>query len=209
MINFKNYKFMSLGSNCADLWYLGSNRLHGPADNIVIKTATGVNYLLNNTLFNKIYSDGFTEEIKTWANNDDIKNILNYEDFKIVHNNPETDKFKLEFKKRSDRLLNFIADISAENKWLVFNLNDYFATKDHKPTLELLKLIKILKDKKLYDKTIFVQLKRTKATTENKWESWIDSDYLFKKTIIINDVIELGAAQKQFKEQFINILKGN
>ena len=47
MIKFEDLKFMSIGSNCAPILFLGKDRIRGPIDNMAITDAYAIKFLIS------------------------------------------------------------------------------------------------------------------------------------------------------------------
>lgn len=115
-------KFMSIGSNCYNIAFLGNYRVRGPIDNILSLKG------LSSTV--KLFDGTFEEEILNsppWniEFKKNSKNILvyTYEDFQIIHNDPLTEKFKKKSKRRLQSLETFSKEVRTNpNFYFVYTL---------------------------------------------------------------------------------------
>jgi len=163
-MKFEDLKFMSIGSNCAPILFLGKNRIRGPIDNMAITDAYAIKFLIENTFFNYIcdetnfiitnpkYGKGRPADPDVW---------FIYKYVNILHNDPRTDKFKVELKKRCELFNSFLANVKTnKNYYFTFCLNEAMVdTTTHKLKDKTLYYIcEYLKSIALLDKVIFVQL---------------------------------------------------
>lgn len=120
----ENLKFMSIGSNCYGMAYMGNQRVRGPIDNVLaIKGLTSAISLFNGTLENEILNTIPKEYAKTNPSQNDI--TFRYENFWVVHNDVRTDKFKEEFHKRIQSFNDFYKNIKLPDYWFIYNLGQF------------------------------------------------------------------------------------
>lgn len=120
----ENLKFMSIGSNCYGMAYMGEQRVRGPIDNVLAtKGLTSAISLFNGTLENEILNTIPKEYAKTNPSQNDI--TFRYENFWVVHNDVRTDKFKEEFHKRIQNFNDFYKNIKLPEYWFIYNLGQF------------------------------------------------------------------------------------
>lgn len=154
-----NLKFLSIGSNCAGIGFLGKARLRGPVDNVVVKNL-GFKKLFDNTLYEEITETQpqISSKFQSWEND----SLLSYsfQSVDIIHNNPFEDSFKKELKKRLERFNNFYENIHNEENYFIYSLSNLDVDKWHNPTKYFSSVIQALTDLNILDKVIFVGTKR-------------------------------------------------
>lgn len=159
----ENLKFMSIGSNCYGMAYMGEQRVRGPIDNfLAMKGLTSTITLFKGALENEILNT-IPKEFKGTPRQFEI--TFQYENFWIVHNDARTSKFKEEFQRRIQNFNDFYSNIKLSNYWFVYNLGQFdikFSNGIGKgintevPTDYFLNGLEYLKSLKLLDKIIFV-----------------------------------------------------
>lgn len=163
----ETYKFMSIGGNCADIWYLGPDRLRGPVDNIVVTHYKCFKFLLGNYFADTIVDALQNNKYKTWQKkglnfDGDSPIAYDFNRYSIRHHNPNSDKYIEEVRKRNNRLVDFYNTLLTNDKYFfVYNLNESdIDRKTHKlisNTLE--EKIKFLLKENILEKVIFVETK--------------------------------------------------
>ena len=139
-------QFMSIGSNCASYMILGNDRVRGPIDNFVLKGLTSVKVLFDKSFLNFLNEKPIITERESPVINDS-KYQYEYKEFYICHNNPLTDKFKQEIKKRYKRFIDYMND---KSKVFLYSLGDYDNSSNIIEGIEYLKSINML------DRIIFI-----------------------------------------------------
>ena len=92
----ENLKFMSIGSNCYGMAYMGEQRVRGPIDNVLaLKGLSSSISLFERTLENEILNT--TPKVYNKTNPSQFDITFKYENFWIVHNDVRTKEFKEEF----------------------------------------------------------------------------------------------------------------
>lgn len=209
-MKFEDLKFMSLGGNCAALALLGKERIRGPVDNLA-----GVK---NKLCFESLLNDTFLKDFeKTPIISDRVPNFekdsdkqYTYEHYAVCHNNPTTEKFKLEIEKRYNNFKDFYAQISETDHYFIYCLNTEISKASH--TVQNPKLLKaeidFLKKKNILQKVIFVETK-----TDNKksnWNFWAEDLAKFKIPLHVRiydlDIWNPEKTQTQFKEKICELL---
>ena len=164
MTDIENLKFMSIGSNCYGMAYMGEQRVRGPIDNVLaLKGLTSSISLFEGTLENEILHTTPIECKKTNPSQNDI--TFKYKNFWIVHNDVKTEKFKEEFHKRILNFTNFYKNINSPEYWFIYNLGQFdvkFAdgigrgTNTEEPTDFFIRGLEYIKNLNLLNKVIFV-----------------------------------------------------
>lgn len=120
----KNLKFMSIGSNCYGIAYMGEQRVRGPIDNVLaLKGLSSSISLFEGTLENEILNT--TPKVYDKTNPSQFDVTFKYENFWIVHNDVRTKEFKEEFHKRTQNFEEFRKNISLPDHWFVYNLGQF------------------------------------------------------------------------------------
>ena len=120
----KNLKFMSIGSNCYGIAYMGEQRVRGPIDNVLaLKGLSSSISLFERTLENEILNT--TPKVYDKTNPSQFDITFKYENFWIVHNDVRTKEFKEEFHKRIQNFEEFRKNISLPDHWFVYNLGQF------------------------------------------------------------------------------------
>lgn len=156
--------FMSIGSNCACIHFLGPDRIKGPVDNMAITDAYILKYLIDNTLFEYISNNkNFKISKPRWGkgrqSDPDVWFVYKY--LYIIHNDPRTKNFKEELKSRILRFNDFINKVKTQdNYYFTFCLNEWMVdTSNHKLKNKTFYYVcEYLKSINLLDKIIFVEL---------------------------------------------------
>lgn len=159
-----NLKFMSIGSNCYGMAYMGDQRVRGPIDNVLaLKGLSSSISLFEGTLENEILNTTPKLYDKTNPSQNDI--TFKYENFWIVHNDVRTKKFKEEFHKRIQNFEDFRKNINLPENWFVYNLGQFDVkftngigkgNNTEEPTDYFLNGLEYFKMLNLLDKIIFV-----------------------------------------------------
>lgn len=159
-----NLKFMSIGSNCYGMAYMGDQRVRGPIDNVLaLKGLSSSISLFKDTLENEILNTTPKLYDKTNPSQNDI--TFKYENFWIVHNDVRTKKFKEEFHKRVQNFDEFRKNINLPENWFVYNLGQFDVKftdgigkgeNTEEPTDYFLNGLEYFKMLNLLDKIIFV-----------------------------------------------------
>lgn len=159
-----NLKFMSIGSNCYGMAYMGGQRVRGPIDNVLaLKGLSSSISLFEGTLKNEILNTTPKLYDKTNPSQNDI--TFKYENFWIVHNDVRTKGFKEEFLKRIQNFEEFRKNINLPENWFVYNLGQFDikftdgignGENTEEPTDYFLNGLEYFKMLNLLDKIIFV-----------------------------------------------------
>lgn len=214
MLKIEELKFMSIGANCADIGYLGKDRIRGPVDNM-----SGIDKVLCfECLFNGTFLDEFKKlpKIKSRVKNfeGDSDKCYFYNSFAVCHNNPFEEKFKLELVKRYNNFKNFYSHIQEPNYYFTYSLNTEISKITH--TIENRSLIEreicFLKDLKILNKTIFVGTRLVK--NKGNWDFYSNGFEKEFPEILYVEIEDLNIwhpedTQKQFKEKVSILLNSN
>ena len=120
----ENLKFMSIGSNCYGMAYMGEQRVRGPIDNVLaLKGLSSSISLFEGTLENEILNT--TPKVYDKTNPSQFDVTFKYENFWIVHNDVRTKEFKEEFHKRIQNFEEFRKNINLPDHWFVYNLGQF------------------------------------------------------------------------------------
>ena len=120
----ENLKFMSIGSNCYGMAYMGEQRVRGPIDNVLaLKGLSSSISLFERTLENEILNT--TPKVYNKTNPSQFDITFKYENFWIVHNDVRTKEFKEEFHKRIQNFEEFRKNINLPDHWFVYNLGQF------------------------------------------------------------------------------------
>lgn len=120
----ENLKFMSIGSNCYGMAYMGEQRVRGPIDNVLaLKGLSSSISLFEGTLENEILNT--TPKVYNKTNPSQFDITFKYENFWIVHNDVRTKEFKEEFHRRIQNFEEFRKNISLPDHWFVYNLGQF------------------------------------------------------------------------------------
>lgn len=160
----ENLKFMSIGSNCYGMAYMGEQRVRGPIDNVLaLKGLSSSISLFEGTLENEILNT--TPKVYDKTNPSQFDVTFKYENFWIVHNDVRTKEFKEEFHRRIQNFEKFRKNISLPDHWFVYNLGQFDVKftdgigkgeNTEKPTEFFLNGLEYFKMLNLLDKIIFV-----------------------------------------------------
>lgn len=160
----ENLKFMSIGSNCYGMAYMGEQRVRGPIDNVLaLKGLSSSISLFEGTLENEILNT--TPKVYDKTNPSQFDVTFKYENFWIVHNDVRTKEFKEEFHRRIQNFEEFRKNISLPDHWFVYNLGQFDVkftdgigkgNNTEEPTDYFLNGLEYFKMLNLLDKIIFV-----------------------------------------------------
>lgn len=162
--------FFYIGGNCADIGFLGDNRIKGPVDNMI-----GINGLLSTkSLFEQTIISEFHQKpsvIKPWkktVDTDPGKTHI-YKNYQVVHNIPTEQKFLDNLEKRFNAFLTFYEQLKSEsNLFFIYHINEYdMNKKKHIVYKNFYKGIEYLQKIGILDKLIIVQTKNIKLN--NTW----------------------------------------
>lgn len=201
---FEDMKFMSIGGNCAPIGFLGKDRIRGPVDNLA-----GVrDKLCFECLFDGTFLEDFKKEPKIENRHPgytgDSDKAYIYEHYAVCHNNPFEEKYKIELKKRYETFLDFYSHIELPAYYFTYSLNTEISkTRNKIQNKELIdKEISFLKDKGLFQKTIFVGTKN--VNVKNNWNYYAKEfeeeypDVLYVELLDLN-VFDPVKSFEQFK----------
>lgn len=172
------YKFMSIGGNCANTFFLGDNRIKGPVDNTIVKTKESLEIILTNRYFDhikeNIKNNSFiiSKRPPSFANDSEV--AYDTKIIKIPHNNPYEEKYIIELEKRCNNLKKFLKEVLLnDNYYLIYSLNYCDVNIKTNKLIKNTLLNKILYIKKLglLDKTIFIE------TTGKGWLNCKSPDF--------------------------------
>lgn len=210
-MNFDEIKFMSLGSNCANLGFI-KNRIKGPVDNLSgCRNIVCFEVLFDgDSIIEELNSDPIITD-RTPNFEGDSDKYYSYKHYIVCHNDPRTEKYKIEFEKRLRTFQEFIKSINNPDQYLIYSLGTAEINK-YKHTLQsdnpIQAEIDFLKNKGLLNKTIFVGCKN--VNIKNNWDFY--SEDFSKKFSNINYILieDLNIwkpmeSQKQFEEKFLKL----
>lgn len=218
MKKFDDYCFMSIGSNCAPILFLGPNRLRGPVDNIIIKDAYVLKFLVEGTYFSYIINKkNYTKEKpKYLCRQNDPKFWTIYPYLCILHNDPESIQYREELTKRLITFNSFLQQVKTNpNYYFTFCLNEWIVdTKTHLlKTKTLYYVCEYLKSINLLSKVIFVQLHSDDISHGGYCNCYIKDIYKWKEKYNLK-VIDLYSKDKidgeelyqQFKTKVLEVI---
>lgn len=199
-----NNKFMSLGSMCAPIYYLGENREKGPLDNVRGKGLKTVKLLFEGNYISEIQNLlPMQPKIEIFREYDQYnptiyvdKEHKSYEFpfVTIVHNNPNQDKFMVELKERNDLFNSFLNNVKHNsNYYFTYTLNNYwdnYGTESFKKE-EFEEFMCYLKNYGVLDKTIFVGIDERQFKFHNYKINDSDLKYFQEKYNLIYIYIPL------------------
>ena len=218
MMQFSDYKFMSIGSNCAGMLFLGKDRLKGPVDNVVILDAYAIKYLIDDIYYSYITDTNNYKLVKPSygkARPQDPDNWYEYKYVRILHNDPSTDKYKKELLARLELFNSFLKNVKKTvNHYFVFTLNEYMCnTKTH--TLQnktFYYILNYLKSVNLLSKVIFVMMHAPGIPHGGYADCWLQDIDKFKNqyglTVIelfSDKIIDSDKLQVDFKNKFMQL----
>lgn len=213
--NFKNLHFMQLWGDCSNLGYLGRTRIHGPVDNVYSVKPENIELLLDNKYYKHIVNYKFktTERLPNFEG--DSTTEYDFDTVKILHNNPTTEKYIKELKKRIDYFNEFYSKLKNNNNYyFTINFNDevVFQTDNTLKGNVLERIIKILLKYNILHKTIFVGLNKGNTCWAPNMHLENINDYILKYKIKYveiyeNDIWNTITSEEQFKKQVIRGLK--
>lgn len=203
-LKFSDLKFMSIGGNCADTYFLGKDRIRGPVDNLYFeKGLENVFDVLDGKILREIISRKF--EIKKSGN--DTLRIYPCR-IRVVHNDPFQKEYIEEFRKRFYRLINFINTRDPKNI-LVYTINRNDVIEDNQPfhlKKSFYDSVDRLNKMNLLNRIIFVGTKNPR-----KWKEWAryyseDFKKLKVKYIEIDDIFDSDKNYNQFKNEVMKLI---
>ena len=159
----ENLKFMSIGSNCYGMAYMGEQRVRGPIDNfLAMKGFSSTITLFEGTIENEILNTK-PKEFKGSPRQFEVTFL--YDNFWIVHNDARTNKFKEEFQRRIQNFNEFYKNIDLPDHWFIYNLGQFDikfsdgigkGINTQEPTDYFLKGLEYIKSLDILNKIIFV-----------------------------------------------------
>ncbi len=213
----EDIKFMQLGGNCACIGYLGTERLRGPVDNVILKDVELIKLLIENKYYTYLINSEFKKDNRTPGWKGDSPYFYKYSHVWIAHHNPLDKKYQEHLKERISSFNIFLDKVrNSENYYFTININEFMIDKEQHTlkgdTLE--DILKYLININLKDKVIFVSTKLAKKN--NTWNYYSDDAYrLLDKykikhiTIYDNDIWDTEECHKQFLSKAIDIIKNN
>ena len=212
-----NYEFMSIGTNCGPIEYLGPKRNKGPVDNVVIRDAWAIKYLVDNNYYNYICNEKNFNIVKPSYHTFGPNEWFIYQYVKIIHNDPRLQSYKDELKKRCEAFNQFLTKVREnDNYYFTLTLNeDSVDTTTHcLKDRSLYWILEYLKKENLLNKTIFVQLHSDGIPhgqycncyiNDIKW--WREQyDLKVIDLYTIGNHINSSELQEQFRRQVIKLL---
>ncbi len=174
-----DYHFMSLGSNCAPILFLGPDRIKGPVDNVVILDAYILKFLIDGTYFDYVTNPDNYKMINPWygkSRPEDPDQWFEYKYLRIIHNDPRTPKYTEELKRRLETFKEFLKNVrTKDNYYFTFCMNEATVdTSTHRTTNNILYWVcEYLKSQGLLHKLIFVQTHAEKIAHGGWWNCYI------------------------------------
>lgn len=208
-------QLMSIGSNCANIGFLGKDRIRGPIDNVIAtKGIMSSKLLFENNLYEAIKNakPKITKNLtKTFPGDSDYK--YEYNDFMFVHNNPTEEKFLKEFKRRIDTFNEFYKNIDKDDHYFVYSLGTNDVNKSTREVYDAfifgLRYLEILN---ILDKTIIVGTRN--ENVKNYWDFYskdiekICNDKKIKYIEVVdNNVYHPDIPEKQFCSKLYSLLQ--
>lgn len=168
MKDLENLKFMSIGGNCADIAYLGKDRLRGPVDNVVgRKGLLTIRNLFEDNLLNVIKETPWKLEPRKpdFPGDSEITYLLT--DYRVVHNDPRTEKYQVEIEKRFNNFKSFYEELKNNPKYyFTYSLNYFDVSDTGVLSKNFFEGVNLLKSLGILDKVIFI------GTTSDKVAFW-------------------------------------
>lgn len=208
------YKFISIGSNCACLGYLGSDRIKGPVDNMIsTKGSVCVEALFSGNIVDEIVNNPpleITNRNKGYPTDSDKAYI--YKSYTVCHNNPVTEKFKEEFLKRYKNFKDFYNHINEPNHYFTYSFEREVDKVSHLVNdIEMINILEYLKELNLLDKTLFVSTRNERV--KNNWNyyatninSYIEKYDLKHIEIVDTNIFHPEATVEQFQSKIKKVL---
>ncbi len=211
-----NYHFMSLGSNCAPILFLGPDRIKGPVDNVVITDAYILKFLIEGTYFDYVTNPKNFEMVEPQYGKGrpaDPDQWFIYKYLRILHNDPRTSKYAEELSKRLKVFKEFLNKVrTQDNYYFTFCLNEALVnTNTHTLTDKTLYWVcEYLKKQGLIEKVIFVQTHAGKIPHSGYFNCYIENIQEWKEKYNLK-VIDLYWNMPEEKdclcEQFFSKIK--
>lgn len=223
MIKFEDYKFMSIGGNCANIYLLGGqNRIKGPIDNVLIEKVGAIQLLFENKYYNYVKNKPVKLTPKAPQGNDPLFSSAYFAGMTMPHNNPKTEKYLDGLKIRLETFNQFYTELKQpkNHNFFIFVLNNrtnYYNQKMLRGTL-LVDILNYLKSLNLLDKVIFIGTTEDTSLKLNwsyynyslnkadlkKLQATYNLNYFEVNNLNLETLDGKLAAAKQFKDAFMN-----
>ena len=201
-MKFEDLKFMSIGSNCGDIFFLGKNRVRGPIDNVnLYKGLINVDDVLSEKLLQDVISKNFDEIERRGQKVYRCRETF----IEFWHNNPNEEKFLVEFKRRYDNLRKALKDES-----FYFTYNPAWTDSKDGKNLEnsFYKGLQVLERYGIKDRVILTNCINPNEDVKNVFHpsSGFKGEYLLQITLDGISRTNTDEIFQQFKEKVIKLL---
>jgi hypothetical protein len=189
-----NYEFLCIGGNCACVHTLGEHRIKGPLDNM--KSKNGLSSIKSifedGGLEKEFFEIGEIEQPFCGNHRDENEIWFSTRNYYIVHNNFRDTDFRNSLKNRIKTLYDYLDSLkNSSTKFLVYSLCEKDIDPiNHKMSDLFLQGIEILKEQKIFEKTVFLMI----TSDDRKWYHFTCDD-IYKHTkkvinmhILISDI---------------------
>ena len=211
-MKFDDLKFMSIGSNCANLGCV-KNRIKGPVDNLagVDRVICFENLFEGDEILKELSAEPIITDRTPNFEGDSDKYYI-YKHYMVCHNDPRTEKYKIEFERRLRVLQDFYKHIQEADHYFVYSLgpSEIDRSKNTLQTDNNLKdIIKFLEERELLKKVIFIGSRNVKS--KSYWNFYCSNFREVFPEILYVEIEDLNlwsseATQKQFQEKVSTIL---
>jgi len=225
MININDLKFMSIGCNCADIGFLGKDRIKGPVDNVDILRHEIFELLLSNKYFDLIKNGKYIKiDKKSWQFGwpNDYAFIFYYlrsdgeRLIRLEHEDVKTIKYEEELLKRCLVFNDFYTKVLSDNNYyFTFCFNEIVIDNNKSKICSrgfIEESINIFIKYKILDKIIFVGTKT--SNKDNVWnynseefKYYIDKYNLKYIEIENNDIWDNEECHKQFLDKVSKLIE--
>lgn len=180
-----DFKFLSIGGNCAVIHTLGEKRILGPVDNMKSKNGlSSVKAIFENGgLEEEFIKIGEIEEPFCGNHRDENEIWYSTQNYFIIHNNFRDKKFQKDLKGRIKNMYDYITNMKNDtNKYLIYSLSE----KDINPvTNKMSNLfidgVKLLKKHNVFERVVFLMV----TSEDRKWYHFKCSDvYNYSNNVI-------------------------
>lgn len=180
---YKESNYMAIGGYCLSLYVLGSNRIKGPLDNILLYSYKVVKYLFDKSLIKYLKTHKYVKVKKKHPKkNEPPENFFFKTKLEIIHNDFENPTFINTLEQRCNTFCDFYKKLMVDSsKNFIFAIPYTFVNNDGEIDNRLSKLINYLSDIDILDRVIFVGSKKAGYCSENVWWNVSLPDNLFRE----------------------------